>query len=283
MNHRSTPGQAAPGGPVFPHPGKALTAAIVALLAVWVTFAVGINWGGGGANLFELGVGDTQKILRGEVWRLFTAPLLHLPTGPGSVGHIVSTLLGLYFLAPALEKKWGGRWMLAFLYGSALAGYLLHMLLQVAIPSPHDAALQQPWFGSLSAVHAVAVAWALSFRGQRVMLFLVLPVTSTVLILFVVGVAVLRLLAADNVPEGVVSAFGAMGFAWLVAGSEPSPLRRLWLRWRMRQLARTRSRTQTDEATPLPEPDVESGRESADEDASDGDGMDPPGRGPWLH
>jgi membrane associated rhomboid family serine protease len=277
MNRRSTPNQASPSGPVFPRPGKALTAAIVGLLAVWITFAVGINWGGGGANLFELGVGDTHKILRGEVWRLFTAPLLHLPTGPGSVGHIVSTLLGLYFLAPALEKKWGGRWMLAFLYGSALVGYLLHMLLQIAVPSPHDAALQQPWFGSLSAVHAVAVAWALSFRGQRVMLFLVLPVTSTVLIVFVVGVAVLRLLAADNVPEGVVSAFGAMGFAWLVAGSEPSPLRRLWLRWRLRKLARTRTDAKIGAALPQPDdPDDE-------EDTSDDEGVDPPGRGPWLH
>ena len=278
MNHRSTPGQAPPTGPVFPRPGKALTAAIVALLAVWVTFAVGINWGGGGTHLFELGVGDTHQILRGEVWRLFTAPLLHLPTGPGSVGHIVSTLLGLFFLAPALEKKWGGWRMLAFLYGSALVGYLLHMLLQVVVPSPHDAALHQPWFGSLSAVHAVAVAWALSFRGQRVMLFLVLPVTSTVLILFVVGVAVLRLLAADNVPEGVVSAFGSMGFAWLVAGSEPSPLRRVWLRWRVRQLARTRSGPRAKATT-----EAELDDQSDDDDASDGDGMDPPERGPWLH
>ncbi len=277
MNRRSAPGQAPPGGPVFPRPGKALTAVIVGLIAVWVTFAVGINWGGGGAHVFELGVGDTQKILGGEVWRLFTAPLLHLPTGPGSVGHILSTLLGFYFLAPALEKKWGGGWTLAFLYGSSLVGFLLHMILQVAVPSPHDAALQQPWFGSLSAVHAVAIAWALSFRGQRVMLFLVLPVTSAVLILFVVGVAVLRLLAADNVPEGVVSAFGAMGFAWLVAGNDPSPLRRLWLRWRMRQLARTRSDAKTSAA--LPQPDDE----NDEEEASDDDGVDPPGRGPWLH
>jgi membrane associated rhomboid family serine protease len=80
-----------------------LTATMLALLAIWVMFAVAINWGGGGLSLFELGVGDTRSILSGQVWRLFTAPLLHRPSGNGSVSHIVSVLLGLYFLAPSLE------------------------------------------------------------------------------------------------------------------------------------------------------------------------------------
>jgi hypothetical protein len=119
--------------------------------------------------------------------------------------------------------------MLAFLLGSATAGYLFHMVLQVALPAPHNASLDQIWYGALSAVHAVAIAWALSFRGQRVLLMFVLPVSAT-------GLSVLRLLAAENVPEGLVSPFGAMAFAWLVAGSEPSPIRKVWLKWKLRRL-----------------------------------------------
>lgn len=248
MTYRPTPPTPGRGTIVLPRPGKALTAAMVSLLAIWVMFAVGINWGGAGTAVFELGVGDTGKILSGQVWRLFTAPLIHTPSGPGSVGHIVTALLGLYFLGPSLEKRWGGPWMLAFVYGSAVVGFLVHMLLQVSLPAPHDAALRQPWYGALSAVHAVAIAWALSFRGQRVLLFFVLPVSSTLLVVFVVGIAVLRLLAADTVPEGLVSPFGAMAFAWLAAGGDPPLLRRLWLRWRLRKLAERRAvRAQDDE------------------------------------
>ena len=275
MTYRPPMTQPPRGGLALPRPGKALTGAMVTLLAIWVMFAVGINWGGGGANIFELGVGDTDKILSGQVWRLFTAPLLHVPSGSGSVGHIVTALLGLYFLAPSLEKKWGGGWMLAFVYGSAIAGFLLHMLLQIAIPAPYNAALVQPWFGSLSAVHAVAIAWTLSFRGQRVLLMFVLPVSSTLLVIFVVGIAVLRLLAADSVPEGLVSAFGAMGFAWLAAGSEPSPLRKLWLKWRLRKLAAQKS----GPSTRPPSANVEDDLEDDDEDEV---GDEPP-RGQWLH
>ena len=247
---------------------------MLTLLAIWVMFAVGINWGGGGGALFEFGVGDTQAILSGQVWRLFTAPLLHRPSGDGSVSHIVSVLLGLYFLAPSLEKKWGGKWMLAFLYGSAIVGYLFHMLLQVAIPGPHNASLIQPWYGALSAVHAVAIAWALSFRGQRVLLMFVLPVSSTILVVFVVGLSVLRLLAAENVPEGLVSPFGAMAFAWLVAGSEPSPLRKLWLKWQLRRL-----RTKAAKRDSGPRLRVITGGKRDDEHDDD----DGPPPGGWLN
>lgn len=242
------------------------------MLAVWVMFAVGINWGGGGQALFDLGVGDTSKILSGQVWRLFTAPMLHQPTGPGSVSHIVSTLIGLFFLGPSLEQRWGGKRFIAFLYASAIVGFLLHVCLQLAIPAPHDAALQQPWFGALSAVHAVAIAWALSFRGNRVFLMFVLPVSSTVLVVAVVGLAVLRLLAAEQVPEGIVSAFGAMAFAWLCAGSDPSPLRKLW--WKLRRPHRGGS-LQRDE-------DEDDEDDDDDEDGADEKG-ERPRRGEWIH
>lgn len=211
---------------------------MVGLLAIWVMFAVGINWGGGGEDIFGLLAGNTAKIVRhGQVWRLLTAPFIHLPSGDGAVGHIVTTLLGLYFLAPSLEKKWGGKKLLAFVYGAALTGFVLQMLVELVMPASMAGRTTNPlWFGAVGAVEAVAIAWALSFRGQQVMLMFVLPVSSTVLVVFVVGMSVLRLLASKSTPEGLFSPFGAMLFGWLVGGGDPAPIRRWWLQRKLRNV-----------------------------------------------
>src|SRR4051794_16985495 len=99
----------------FPMPGKALRWVMGVLLAVWVLFAVGINYGGLDLSTFLAFTGNRDAILHGEIWRLLTAGLLHLPTGNGSVSHIAYALFGLFFLAPTLEASWGGRRMVGFL------------------------------------------------------------------------------------------------------------------------------------------------------------------------
>src|SRR5687767_6463054 len=86
----------------LPRPGPALRGVLIALLAVWLAFALGINWAGAPEALFYALAGSTERILNGEVWRLFTAPFLHIPSG--SISHILMTLLGLYFLSPSLEQ-----------------------------------------------------------------------------------------------------------------------------------------------------------------------------------
>jgi membrane associated rhomboid family serine protease len=209
---------------------------MVALLAIWVMFAVGINWGDRGKEVFQLLAGNTSAVLSGEVWRLLTAPLLHLPSGDGAVGHIVTTMLGLFFLAPSLEKRWGGKRFLAFLYGAAVVGFVFQMLIELLLPGSMASRANPLWFGAVGAVHAVAIAWALSFRGQQVMLMFVLPVSSTILVVFVVGLSVLRLLATGFAPEGLFSPFGAMLFGWLVGGGSPSPLRRWWLQRKLKSV-----------------------------------------------
>ena len=63
----------------FPRPGKALIGLMVVITTVWLMFAIGLNWGGAPPSLFLLFTGNTDAILHGEVWRLFTAPLMHTP------------------------------------------------------------------------------------------------------------------------------------------------------------------------------------------------------------
>lgn len=222
----------------LPRPGKVLKTVMLGLLCIWVMLAVAINYGGMSPRVFEALTGNTNAILRGEVWRLFTAPLVHLPSGPGSVGHIGFALLGFYFLGPILESRWGTRRTIVFLVGSALIGYVAQFLGELAFPRLSQAA----WFGSYGVIEAIAVAWALSNRGQRVHLFFVLPVSATGLLFFVIGMSVLRVIGDAKPYEGLITPFGGMLAGWLLGGGSPSPVRRLWLKLRYSSMQRRAAR-----------------------------------------
>lgn len=218
----------------LPRPGKALIGLMLAIAGLWLMFAVGLNWGGAPSSVFFALAGDTNAILHGQVWRLLTAPLLH---APGDVGHLITALLGLYFLGPSLEGLWGGPRFLRFVALSAVGGFVLQMLLELVLPASVASRLVGPhWYGLLPAVDAIAIAWALSFRGQVVRLFMVLPVTSGMLIVVVIGYNVAQLVLGEQQQAGLVAPFGAMLFGWLLGGSTPSPLRKAWLRLRLAQL-----------------------------------------------
>lgn len=221
----------------FAKPGPVLLGTMGVLLAIWLLFAIALNWGGASEQLFLLFCGSTDRILHGEIWRFFTAPLLHAPSG--TIGHILFALFGLFFLAPTLEQKWGSARMLRFLLLSSAIAYGLQMLLDIVLPESVASKLVPPyWFGSYPILEAVAIAWAFSFKGQTVRLWFVLPVTSTGLIIFVLAVSVLRVIAGSQAPEGLLSPFGGMLAGWLLGSGTPSPLRRFYLRLRLAQLDR---------------------------------------------
>src|SRR4051794_22402828 len=215
----------------MPRPGRALIWAMGILLFIWIAFAVAINFGGLDPRAMVLLAGNSDAIWHGQVWRLFTAGLIHQASGPGAVEHIMFALLGLYFLAPTLEQRWGSRRTLLFLASSLVFGFVTQLFAEALLPASLSARLGQDyWFGSFGALEAVAVAWALSNRGQTVNLFFVLPVTSTGLLLFVVGMSVLRVIAAAKTAEGVFTPFGGMLAGYLFGAGSPTPMRKLWLR-----------------------------------------------------
>jgi membrane associated rhomboid family serine protease len=217
----------------FPRPGRALWGVLLTLFGIWLAFAVGLGWANLSEDVFLLFAGNTQKILHGEVWRLFTAPLMHEPV----VMTILFVLIGFYFLTPTLEQQWGGKRLIGFLLLSGTFGYLFQMGLELALPrSIGQKLVGDHWWGSTPVIAAIAIAWALTFRGQTVRLFFVLPVSSRGLILFTVGVAVLYVLAPFQRPSsGLLSPFGGMLAGWIFGGS-PSPLRRAWLKFRLKRL-----------------------------------------------
>jgi membrane associated rhomboid family serine protease len=264
----------------LPRPGKALTSALVVVFSIWLAFALAINWGGADARLFELFCGNTRAILRGEIWRLGTAPLMHHPS---QYAHVLFSLVGLYFLSPALEERWGSARFARFLLASALLGYGLQMLVELIVPEDLSRRLVgEYWFGLGPVIEAIAMAWALSFRGRTVYLMMMLPVSSGMLVLFVVGVSVLALVSGQLGPSGLVAPFGGMLAGWLLAGGSPPPWRRAWLRLRLRrreqQLGEARQRRLRQSGLRV----LEGGSRPAEDDSEPPPSRPGP-RGKWLN
>ena len=218
----------------LPRPGPGLRGVLLTLFAVWLAFAIGLNWAGAPDSLFLALCGNTGAILHGQVWRLFTAPLMHEVRH--DIGHVLWVLVGLYFLGTSLESHLGTGRFLRFLGVSAVLSYVVQMLVELALP-PGLAARLVPdyWFGAVPLLSAVSVAWALSFKQRTVNLMFVVPVTSRGLIIIVLFFNLMYLIAGAGRPEGQISPFGGMLAGWLLSGS-PSPFRRVWLKLRLAQL-----------------------------------------------
>ncbi len=213
----------------LPKPKKVLITAMVTVAAVWILFATGINWAGGGVDVFGLLTGSNE-ILGGQVWRLLTSFILHQPTGPGSVGHLLTTMMGLYFLGSTLEESWGAKRFAWFIILSGAFASLMQVLVGALITNLHQAT----FYGGLGVIDAIAIAWALSFKDRQVRLFFVLPVSGKGLIIFVVAINVLYILANEVRREGLVTPFGGMLAGYLLA--DGSPLRKYYLQWKFRRL-----------------------------------------------
>src|SRR5688500_1432119 len=143
----------------LPRPGKVLKIVMLGLFGLWLTFALALNWGGASQELFLALCGSTERILNGEIWRLVTAPLMHVVGG--TAWHLVGSLLGLYFLAPALEREFGPARFARFLALSAVVAYGLQMLIERLLPASVAGKLvAEYWFGSLPVLEAIAIAWA---------------------------------------------------------------------------------------------------------------------------
>jgi len=229
-------------GPTIQKPSRALGLVLLSLIGIWLAFALAINWGPasaqlGSVELFRLLVGSAPLVSQGQFWRLVTAPLMHEPQGSPGVNHILSTVIGLFFLAPALESTWGTPRLLRFLAISSVFAYSVQWLISIVLPqAAAERLVPQYWYGAMPALEAVAIAFALSMRSGKVLLFLFLPIGSRGLLIATIGITI-ALVAADAIgPSGAIAPFAAMLAGWLFGGGTPSPARRFWLKWRLQRL-----------------------------------------------
>jgi membrane associated rhomboid family serine protease len=204
---------------------------------LWLAFAVAVNWASSSLDLFLFLVGNTKHVAKGEVWRLFTAPIMHSPDGMAGMNHILSTVIGLFFLAPALETEWGTPRLLRFLAVSSVFSYAVQWIIAIVFPITVTLGLVPLyWFGAMPALEAVAIAFALSMRSRSVLLFFVLPIGSRGLIIATVGISVALVVVRAIGPSGAIAPFAGMLAGWLFGGGTPSPVRRWWLRFKLKRL-----------------------------------------------
>lgn len=223
-----------PAGPTmtmaFPKPGRVLKATLITLFVVSIAGAVVANWAPGpptGPVILEWLSFDLDGWMT-RPWTLLTSGLI---TSPKEYAHVLYSLIGLYFLTPDLESRWGGARLLRFFIASIIGGNLLSNFVNM-LPLPgaifHMGAVM-PLFGPGAAIAAVAIAWARENWDRQLRFYLVLPLSGRVFFWITIGFCVLGLVYYKNVPEGAFAPFGGVLVGILFSGS-PSPVRAFWLR-----------------------------------------------------
>ncbi len=232
----------------LPRPGRALKAVLIAVLVLGLYSAFVGAWMPHGFDVFDALACDVEKLRHGQLWRAVTSGLL---TSPEHYGHLVFTLLGLYFLAPDLERRWGAGRFLRFLLYAIVAGNLAVVLVDELAPASaqlrfHPAQV----YGASAAIAAIAVAWARDNADMTVQMFFVVPMRGKWLFWITVGFCVLDLIYPTALPEGVVAPLGGVA-AGIVFGGSPSPARALYLRVKLAVLRRrSHSMSAADVLTP---------------------------------
>jgi membrane associated rhomboid family serine protease len=226
-------------GFAFPKPGRGLKGVLIALLVVGVVESLLFDQLGL-ARVFSWLVCDTNAVLHGQVWRLFTAGFL---TDPHRIAPLLFTLVGLYFFSPDLESRWGTPRFLRFLAWSTIVGFSLGVLIDGLAPESLLLFHPGPMFGAVSAIVATSVAWARANANAQVRLFLVFPITGRAFLWITVLYCVANLVW-PGLPEGVVAPFGGLAAGMLLSG-DPSPLRRAYLKAKLRYLRRNAGNTPT--------------------------------------
>jgi membrane associated rhomboid family serine protease len=213
----------------FPPLRRGNKVAMAVLAIAWIAVASVGYWADDGLDLFAWLAGS-DAILKGEAWRLLTSFIVHQPVGSGSLWHLFTSLLGLYFLGTSLEERWNTKRYLLFLVASGLFASACQVLLGALIPYVHA----PMYYGAVGVVDAVAIAWALSFRDGKVQLFFAVPINPKGLILFILGINILFGVVLGARHEGLVTPFAGMLAGWM--GADGSPLRRVYLQWRFKSL-----------------------------------------------
>lgn len=117
---------------------------------------------------------DTDKVLHGQIWRLFTCAFLHDPWG---WAHIVFNMWCLWLFGGDLEEVYGYREFLAFYLVAAVASSLAFLIW-------HTITGPAVGLGASGAITAVLILCALHFPHRTILLFMFIPIPIWVLAVF---------------------------------------------------------------------------------------------------
>jgi membrane associated rhomboid family serine protease len=240
--------QGAPQQLVFPRIGRGVKALLIAYAVFGVVGAVLFNYVRSAGTVFWAWLACVPEVALHRPWTLLTAGLL---TSPESYSHLIFTLIGFFFLGPAVEQRWGMWRFLRLVAVSIIAGFALVVLFSALAPAESHHFHPPIVFGPSAALAALAVAWGRENATQQMRLYFVLPISGRVLVWITLGFCVLGVFFPGSVPEGVVAPFGGFIAGLLLAGN-PSPVRALYLRVKLALLRRKGQRVGLDIDRPKP-------------------------------
>jgi membrane associated rhomboid family serine protease len=215
------------GGVSFglPKPTRVVTYLLIINVALFVLMALS---GGLADTLTYIGVMTVWQVrlldgtpvtsggvLTGEIWRLVTYQYLH---SMSSAFHLFFNMLGLYFLGPPLEARWGSKTFFVFYTACGVAGAILFTLLVVA-----GFIADGPMVGASGSVLGLLAGCAVLMPGMIIILLL-FPVPIRTAAILLVAVYMLNLLVAFS--SGYAGAGGdaahlggmAFGAVWCIWG-----------------------------------------------------------------
>jgi membrane associated rhomboid family serine protease len=200
-----------------------LKGVLAVIAAVGLCEALLVNWGGMVNAWFSLAC-VPDKVLSWQLWRLLTAGVLTDISHPMG---LVFTLVGLFFLSPDLESRWGTPRFLTFLAVSTVLGNVFAVLVDRVAPASLGI-LHPPYvFGASAALVATSLAWGIHNRDQQMLFMMFLPMSGRMLVWITVGGCFLYLLY-----QGDVTGFGGLAAGFTMVG-EPSSMRRAYLRLKL--------------------------------------------------
>ncbi|HEX8453644.1 MAG TPA: rhomboid family intramembrane serine protease [Longimicrobium sp.] len=146
-----------------------------------------------GSVVLDYLVLDRDRLLT-RPWTVVTYAFTH-----AEVLHYLFNMVGLFFLGPPLEDRWGGRAFLRFYLVAALGGAIFSLFVSGSV------------LGASAAVNGLLLAWALIWPDAQIYLFGVIPVKVKYL---AIGLAVISLLnsAGSGPGDGVAHLAHLGGF-----------------------------------------------------------------------
>lgn len=226
----------------FPRPGRGAKALLIVYVAFALLGALLVNYGGEVGQKLWLSLTLVPSALKTHPWSLLTAGLL---TSPLDFTSALFALVGIYFLAPDLERRWGTWRFLRFVAISIVAGFGLSLAIGAVAPAGPGVFHPKAMFGPNAVFSALAVAWGRENASSEIRLFFVIPIVGRWFVWITLGFCALGLFFPASVTEGVASPFGGFIVGLLLAGS-PSPLRALYLRVKLAFLRRRHGRVSVD-------------------------------------
>ena len=134
-------------------------------------------------------------------WQLFTYQFIH-----GSIGHLLSNMIGLFFFGTTVERRTGSKeFLLLYLFAGVLCGIFSFLL--YALTGTWNVALM----GASGAIFAILLAYAVLFPGSVIYLWAIIPIPAPLLILAYAGLEVFNMFAGIN--QGVAHSTHLIGFA----------------------------------------------------------------------